>query len=182
MASEVLSGFNPTSSLVQGSQALTTTTVSPVSGKFLPQDGKITPLAANAPQVAAVLPLGGSQTTPVIPSSTSQAAAQATPSSQGAQSSQSLQQPAALQAKQAASANAASNAATTVSLQSKIAQLNKSLNDSGLPAQFRASADDDHVEEVNPVTGEVIAQYSAAEFPALARSVGISGATVNTLV
>jgi hypothetical protein len=179
MASEVLSGFNPTSSLVQGSQALTTTTVTPVSGKVLPQSGKFTPLAADNPQVAAVLPLGGSQAAPVVPSATSQTASQATSSAQGTQSSQSLQQPAAVQAQQAAQA---ANAAATVSLQSKIAQLNKYLNDSGLPAQFRASADDDHVEEVNPVTGEVIAQYSAAEFPALARSVGISGATVNTRV
>jgi len=84
-----------------------------------------------------------------------------------------------VQAPQAA--QPASTAADTVSLQSKLAQLNKSLNDSGLPAQFRASADDSYIEELNPLTGEVIAQYSASEFPALARSVGISGATVNSL-
>jgi hypothetical protein len=162
MASEVLSVINPASSLVQGSQALTTTIVTPDGGKNLPQDGKSAAGAVNLPVASALQPI-------------------ASPAAEvpAVQQSQALQQPAPVQAPQAA--QPASTAADTVSLQSKLAQLNKSLNDSGLPAQFRASADDSYIEELNPLTGEVIAQYSATEFPALARSVGISGATVNSL-
>jgi cell division septation protein DedD len=163
MASEVLSVLNPTSSLVQGSQALTTTIVSPDGGKNLPQVGKTAAAAVSLPVAAALQPV-------------------ASPDAEVAatQQAQALQQPSPVQAAKAAPA--ANAAADTFSLQSKLAQLNKSLNDSGLPAQFRASADNAHIEELNPVTGDVIAQYSAAEFPALARSVGISGATVNSLV
>jgi hypothetical protein len=62
------------------------------------------------------------------------------------------------------------------------AVLNKYLNDSGKPAQFRASANNKLVEEINPANGEVVAQYPVEEFAALARSVGISGALVDQLV
>ena len=65
-------------------------------------------------------------------------------------------------------------------LASQVAALNKHLNDSGRPAQFRASANNKQIEEVNPATGEVIAVYSASIFAELARSVGISGALVNS--
>jgi hypothetical protein len=67
-------------------------------------------------------------------------------------------------------------------LASQVAVLNKYLNDSGRPAQFRASSNNKLIEEINPATGEVIAQYSASVFAALARSVGISGAVVNSHV
>ncbi len=61
----------------------------------------------------------------------------------------------------------------------QVALLNKFLNDSGRPVQFRPSQDDKSIQEINPANGAVIAEYSAAEFAALARSVGISGALVN---
>jgi hypothetical protein len=64
----------------------------------------------------------------------------------------------------------------------QVALLNKFLNDSGRPAQFLPSPDDKSIQEINPANGEVVAEYSAAEFPALARSVGISGAVVNERV
>ena len=63
-------------------------------------------------------------------------------------------------------------------LAAQVAVVNKYLNDSGRAATFRASSNAKFVEEVNPVTGEVIAQYSATMFAALARSVGIPGAPV----
>jgi hypothetical protein len=144
MASEVQSVLNPTLSLVHGSQALTTKTVTPNGGKILPQDGKS---AADTSSLR-------SQTAFPLHSQTG-----STQQSQTASKQQ-------------------SQVAST--LQSQVAQLNKYLNDSGRPSQFRASADDKSVEEVNPATGEVVAEYSAAEFPALARSVGISGATINS--
>jgi hypothetical protein len=46
-------------------------------------------------------------------------------------------------------------------LAAQIAALNKSLNDSGKPAQFRASANNKNIEEVNPSNGQVVAEYPA---------------------
>ncbi len=69
----------------------------------------------------------------------------------------------------------------TTDLQAQVALLNKYLNDSGRPAQFRVDPNSDSklIQEVNPATGEVIAEYPAISFPALARSVGISGAVID---
>jgi hypothetical protein len=64
-------------------------------------------------------------------------------------------------------------------LAAQVAALNKSLNDSGRPAQFRASSNNKNIEEVNPANGQVVAEYPAEEFAELARSVGISGAIIN---
>jgi hypothetical protein len=66
--------------------------------------------------------------------------------------------------------------------QAQVAVLNKHLNDSGRPAQFRVdpSSGDKLIQEINPANGQVIAEYSATEFAALARSVGISGVIVDS--
>jgi hypothetical protein len=84
------------------------------------------------------------------------------------------------------SGNAATSAAAAKAVRSSDAQaqvtiLNKYLNDSGKPAQFRVDPTSGNklIQEVNPANGEVIAEYSATEFAALARSVGISGAIVD---
>ena len=47
-------------------------------------------------------------------------------------------------------------------LQAQVALLNKYLNDSGKPDQFRVTprSDDKLIQEINPATGEVIAEYS----------------------
>jgi hypothetical protein len=65
--------------------------------------------------------------------------------------------------------------------QEQVAFLNKHLNNSGKPAQFRLDPTSGNkvIQEINPANGEVIAEYSATEFAALARSVGISGAIVD---
>jgi hypothetical protein len=65
--------------------------------------------------------------------------------------------------------------------EAQVTFLNKYLNDSGKPAQFRVDPTSGNklIQEVNPANGEVIAEYSATEFAALARSVGISGAIVD---
>ncbi|HTB91097.1 MAG TPA: flagellar protein FlaG [Steroidobacteraceae bacterium] len=67
------------------------------------------------------------------------------------------------------------------SLQAQVQQLNKYLNDSGKPDQFRVDPDSDGklIQQVNPANGEVIAEFPASEFAALARSVGISGVIVD---
>jgi hypothetical protein len=67
------------------------------------------------------------------------------------------------------------------SLQARVELLNKYLNNSGKPDQFRVAPDSDDklIQQVNPANGEVIAEFPASEFAALARSVGISGVAVD---
>ena len=86
--------------------------------------------------------------------------------------------------RQSAAAAAQSKSAVPVrssGADEQAAFLNKFLNDSGRPAQFRADPNSGNkvIQEINPANGEVIAEYSATEFAALARSVGISGAIVD---
>ena len=76
--------------------------------------------------------------------------------------------------------------ATTTSqatLPAVVAQLNKYLNDSGRPNQFRVdpASRGQTIQEINPATGEVIGEFSAIEFPELAKSLGISGVLVDSL-
>jgi hypothetical protein len=81
-----------------------------------------------------------------------------------------------------ASASAKSSAANrSTDLQAQVAFLNKYLNDSGRPDQYRVAPDSDSmlIQEVNPATGVVVAQYPSISFPALARSLGISNALID---
>ena len=66
-------------------------------------------------------------------------------------------------------------------IQAQIALLNKYLNDSGRPDQYRVdpSSGDKLIQQINPASGAVIGEFSADEFPALARSVGFSGGIVD---
>jgi hypothetical protein len=66
-------------------------------------------------------------------------------------------------------------------VQTQVQLLNKYLNDSGKPAQFRVApgSNDKLIQEINPANGEVLAEFPASEFAALARSVGISGVIVD---
>jgi hypothetical protein len=58
--------------------------------------------------------------------------------------------------------------------------LNKHLNDSGQPDQFRVDpASNELIQQINPANGAVVGQFSIDEFPALARSVGASGGIVD---
>ena len=74
-------------------------------------------------------------------------------------------------------------AATSQSkLQAQVALLNKYLNDSGRPDEYRVdpASDAKLIQQINPATGAVIGEFSASEFPALARSVGVSGALIDS--
>ena len=66
-------------------------------------------------------------------------------------------------------------------LRAQVALLNKYLNDSGKPEQFRLdpASDGKVIQQVNPASGEVVGEFLASEFPALARSIGISGVVVD---
>jgi hypothetical protein len=60
-------------------------------------------------------------------------------------------------------------------------QLNKHLNDSGQPDQFRLDPAGRLIQQVNPATGEVVGEFAVSEFPTLARSVGASGLLLDTV-
>ena len=78
----------------------------------------------------------------------------------------------------AAAKSSAANRSTDV--QAQVAFLNKYLNDSGRPDQFRVDPNTQTlIQEVNPASGEVIAEYAAISFPELAKSVGISSAVID---
>jgi hypothetical protein len=80
-----------------------------------------------------------------------------------------------------AAAEKSGAAASATDIQAQVALLNKYLNDSGRPDQYRVdpSSDDKLIQQINPATGAVIGEFAAAEFPALARSVGFSGGIVD---
>jgi hypothetical protein len=81
----------------------------------------------------------------------------------------------------ATAASKSSGASRTDDVQAQVAFLNKYLNDSGKPDQFRVAPNSDSmlIQEVNPATGEVIGEYPAIAFPALAKSLGISSALID---
>ena len=78
---------------------------------------------------------------------------------------------------------AAKNAAAAPQpdLQAQVALLNKYLNDSGRPDEYRVdpASDAKLIQQINPATGAVVGEFSASEFRALARSVGVSGALID---
>ena len=87
--------------------------------------------------------------------------------------------------------NAAAGAATAASKSTAVSRagdaqaqgafLNKYLNDSGKPDQFRVAPNSNSmlIQEVNPATGEVIGEYPVIAFPALAKSLGVSSALID---
>jgi len=79
-------------------------------------------------------------------------------------------------------APAAGKAGKTVSVEALVAQLNKNLNDSGRPNEYRVDPNSDSklIQQVNPANGEVVGEFLISEFPALARSVGVSFALVDS--
>src|ERR1700733_11364482 len=81
----------------------------------------------------------------------------------------------------AAESPKSSAASRSTDVQAQVAFLNKYLNDSGRPDQFRVDPNSDSmlIQEVNPATGAVIAEYPSVSFPALAKSLGISSAVID---
>ena len=85
----------------------------------------------------------------------------------------------------AAAAAAATKLAATRAAdpQALVAQLNKYLNDSGRPDEFRVdpASSNKLILQINPANGAVLGEFSVDEFPALARSVGASGLLIDSL-
>jgi uncharacterized FlaG/YvyC family protein len=67
--------------------------------------------------------------------------------------------------------------------QALVTQVNKSINESGRPDQFRldTSTGTPVIQQINPTSGEVVGEYSEEEFPTLAQGLGVSGSLVDTL-
>jgi uncharacterized FlaG/YvyC family protein len=63
-----------------------------------------------------------------------------------------------------------------------VSRLNRPLNESGRPDQFRldTSAGRNVIQQVDPNTGEVVAEYLEAEFPMLAQGLSGAGRLVDT--
>jgi uncharacterized FlaG/YvyC family protein len=63
-----------------------------------------------------------------------------------------------------------------------VAQLNQRLNDSGRPFEFRldTAGGRNVIQQVNPASGDVVAEYPEAEFPILAEGLSSAGYLVNT--
>src|ERR1700761_3489954 len=90
--------------------------------------------------------------------------------------------PAGKAAVAAAAADSNAGAArSAASLEAQVALLNKSLNDSGRPDQYRVAPNSNSplIQEAHPANVAVVAEYSAITFPALARSLGISSALID---
>lgn len=88
----------------------------------------------------------------------------------------------ASQVKIASGTSQAVHAVDKADLPTLVAQLNRYLNDSGRPNQFRVdpASRNQTIQEINPATGEVIGEFAVTEFPALARSLGVSGLFIDS--
>jgi hypothetical protein len=69
-------------------------------------------------------------------------------------------------------------ATPAASTEQLVAQLNKHLNISGRPDQYRVDPTGKVIQQINPATGDVLGEFLISEFPALARSVGLSGGAI----
>jgi hypothetical protein len=89
---------------------------------------------------------------------------------------------AALAASNAAAATQRA-AARAADPQTLVDQLNKYLNDSGRPDEFRVdpASSNKLIQQINPANGVVLGEFSVDEFPALARSIGASGLLIDSL-
>lgn len=157
MASDASPGAIAGISPVLSSQASGSTKFQPPSGKILPQSGdSVAAAAATASQ-------GSNSVAPPNPSASVTSTAGANSSNASGNSS---------------STN--STAASSSDAQALVNQINKYLNDSGQADQFRLDPDSSsYIQQVNPASGAVVAQYAVSEFPALARSIGASGLLID---
>jgi len=163
MASDASPVQTSASHLVQGSQAPISAPVQQdSSGKSVPLGGKTATVESSSTIQNVTRGAAGASKPGGIAKSASGASASASASPNGD------------------AAGATQARATPV--ETLVTQLNKTLNDSGRPDQYRVDPQSANtIQEVNPANGEVIGQFSAEEFPALARSVGATGLLVDSL-
>jgi uncharacterized FlaG/YvyC family protein len=104
------------------------------------------------------------------------------PTSATVQQSSGKSLPANGRAAAAAAGTPAVRAKSAPDLDALVARLNKYFRESGRPNQFRLDATSGikQIQEINPDSGEVIGEYSAAEFPLLFRSLGVPGVLIDS--
>jgi uncharacterized FlaG/YvyC family protein len=153
----------PATRLLQGSQGTIINKQPAGSGKPLPPGGKAT--AAAPPPAKPAPPHPAAEPNAVQPPVVSKSA-----------SVEPAQQPAPAKAADSKAIPAKPD------LQPLVAQLNKYLNDSGRPNQYRvvSSSGSQVIQEVNPANGEVVGEFSASEFPALAKGLGAAGILIDS--
>ncbi len=144
-------------------------TTVPAAGKTVPASGNTAPASGNGAAEAAVSASAGNAS-PQVGNSVTPAAASA---SRVTSSTSNSQAP-------AAKSTAAKSTAASTDPQSLVDQINKYLNDSGRADQFRLDPNSNqYIQQVNPSSGAVVAEYAVSEFPALARSIGVSGLLID---
>jgi hypothetical protein len=158
---------------VLSSQAADTAKFQPASGKAVPPGGNTAAAPAVAPSPATVAsttaaenaaPQGSNAGTPTTATASTASRATGTTSANGGTKSSQTK----------------STAASSSDPQTLVNQINKHLNDSGQADQFRLDpTSGKYIQQVNPANGAVVAQYSVSEFPALARSIGVSGLLID---
>jgi hypothetical protein len=157
--------------LVQGSQAPTAAPSGPNSGKNLPPGGTV----PNDPRFT-IAANTVNKSNPIAAASQGRDGSAQAPQWTGASVSSTVTEPKSTDAAAAKTAGTEQQASGHAEVSNLVAQLNKVLNDSGRPDQFRVDPQSSAtIQEVNPANGEVVGQFAASEFPALARSVGASG-------
>jgi hypothetical protein len=69
----------------------------------------------------------------------------------------------------------------SAALQSQLGMSKPCVNDSGRSVYYRVDprSGNRRIQEINPATGNVIAEYPVSEFPVLARSAGLVGVLVD---
>jgi uncharacterized FlaG/YvyC family protein len=124
-----------------------------------------------APTPATVQSAGGNN----VPQSGSQAAPSASSTTAAIVRANAQNQPSSTVTQKPTATNKASVPAL-------VEQLNKYLNDTGRANQFRIDPQSRNqiIQEINPANGAVIGEFSVAEFPLLARSLGVSGILVDS--
>ena len=159
MASDGNPGAISGASAVLSSQVADPAKFQAGSGKILPQSGNG---AAAAPLLRSAA--NSPQSSNPVPSSHAAAVTGGSPRESGA----------------ANTSPPKATAASATDPQALASQLNKVLNNSGRADQFRVDpTSDKYIQQVNPASGDVIAEYSVDEFPALARSIGASGLLID---
>jgi hypothetical protein len=158
---------------VHGSQAPKPAVQNP-GGNALPPSGTITP-AVSLPAVAAYAAHN------VAPAASTQTSAAQTPAAAPKVAPPSSSGP-VIAAAAANAQSSASNSSAAPDSKTVVAALNKFLNDTGRPDEFRLEVSNgvQVIQQVNPANGEVIGEFSAVEFPALAQAVVAGSGAVNS--
>jgi hypothetical protein len=156
--------------------------IQPSSGKALPQSGKNAAVTAAAIPAGNILPQSVKSSVIAAPPTSAVTSKTSTPAANDANAVKGDKVTIGASTNSKTGTDAKNAAASRSDPQTLVDQVNKFLNDSGRPDEFRVDPTSaDYIQQVNPANGAVIAEYSVSEFPALARSVGASGLLIDAI-